>query len=153
MSTDTLTLGGFAFTGYSTPDVMMGGGRQAMVVHKLPGGMRVIDTLGHDIPATSAIAAVGTAERNEFFAAETDTAATTVAGLHAHRGFIDEFHVLETKTPACAGALRANRQEQDLECQADLAPSISDGTMLTNSFCAVPFFWNWTFPVTFANRV
>lgn len=48
MSTDVLNLGGFLFTGYSTPDVMMGGGRQAMVVHKLPGGTRVIDTLGPD---------------------------------------------------------------------------------------------------------
>jgi hypothetical protein len=48
MSLDVLTLGGISFTGYSTPDVMMGGGRQAMVVHKLPGGMRVIDTLGPD---------------------------------------------------------------------------------------------------------
>jgi hypothetical protein len=45
---DVLTLGGIAFTGYSTPDRMMFGGRQAMVVHKLPGGSRVIDTLGPD---------------------------------------------------------------------------------------------------------
>lgn len=45
---DVLTLGGFSFDGYSTPADMMGGGRQAMVVHKLPGGARVIDTLGPD---------------------------------------------------------------------------------------------------------
>ena len=45
---DVLTLDGVAFTGYSTPDVMMGGGKQAMVVHKLPGGSRVIDLLGPD---------------------------------------------------------------------------------------------------------
>jgi hypothetical protein len=48
MATDVLMLGGIAFTGYSTPDVMTGGGQQAMVVHKLPGGSRVIDTLGPD---------------------------------------------------------------------------------------------------------
>ena len=48
MATDVLMLGGIAFTGYSTPDVMSGGGQQAMVVHKLPGGSRVIDTLGPD---------------------------------------------------------------------------------------------------------
>lgn len=48
MSTDVLTLGGFAFTDYSTPTVMMGGGKQRMIVHKLPGGARVIDTLGPD---------------------------------------------------------------------------------------------------------
>jgi hypothetical protein len=45
---DVLTLGGISFTGFSTPDEMMGGGRQAMVVHKLPGGARVVDTLGPD---------------------------------------------------------------------------------------------------------
>lgn len=45
---DTLTLGGITFDGFSTPAEMMGGGRQTMVVHKLPGGARVIDTLGPD---------------------------------------------------------------------------------------------------------
>jgi hypothetical protein len=53
MATDVLMLGGIAFTGYGTPDVMMGGGRQAMVVHKLPGGRRVIDTLGPDEASVS----------------------------------------------------------------------------------------------------
>jgi len=48
MSDDVLILGGIAFTGYSPPDSMMGGGQQAMVIHKLPGGSRVIDTLGPD---------------------------------------------------------------------------------------------------------
>lgn len=38
---DTLTLAGIAFTGYSPPEAMGAGGRQAMVVHKLPGGSRV----------------------------------------------------------------------------------------------------------------
>ena len=45
---DVLNLGGFNFDGYSTPAEMMAGGDQAMVVHKLPGGARVIDTLGPD---------------------------------------------------------------------------------------------------------
>lgn len=45
---DTLTLGGIVFDGFSTPDGLGGGGKQAMVVHKLPGGNRVIDTLGPD---------------------------------------------------------------------------------------------------------
>jgi len=38
MPTDVLTLGGITFDDYSTPTEMMGGGNQAMVVHKLPGG-------------------------------------------------------------------------------------------------------------------
>lgn len=45
---DVLTLGGIPFTGFSPPNSMMGGGDQAMVLHKLPGGSRVIDTLGPD---------------------------------------------------------------------------------------------------------
>lgn len=45
---DTLTLGGITFDSFSTPSHMPGGGKQTMVIHKLPGGARVIDTLGPD---------------------------------------------------------------------------------------------------------
>lgn len=48
MPTDVLSLAGIVFDSYSTPRKMPFGGRQAMVVHKLPGGARVIDTLGPD---------------------------------------------------------------------------------------------------------
>src|SRR5690348_10781053 len=48
MPSDVLTLGGITFDDFSTPETIMGGGKQAMVVHKLPGGARVIDTLGPD---------------------------------------------------------------------------------------------------------
>jgi hypothetical protein len=48
MPTDVLTLAGVTFDQFSTPSDMMGGGNQAMVIHKLPGGSRVIDTLGPD---------------------------------------------------------------------------------------------------------
>ncbi|WP_407146233.1 hypothetical protein [Bradyrhizobium sp. ORS 86] len=48
MPTDVLSLGGIVFDQYSTPRDMPFGGEQAMVVHKLPGGARVIDTLGPD---------------------------------------------------------------------------------------------------------
>lgn len=48
MPTDVLILAGIVFDSYSTPRRMMGGGNQAMVVHKLPGGSRTIDTLGPD---------------------------------------------------------------------------------------------------------
>lgn len=44
----TLSLAGITFDSYSTPRRMGAGGQQAMVVHKLPGGSRVIDTLGPD---------------------------------------------------------------------------------------------------------
>ena len=45
---DQLILGGFVFDSFSTPPDMPFGGNQAMVVHKLPGGSRAIDTLGPD---------------------------------------------------------------------------------------------------------
>jgi hypothetical protein len=45
---DVLTIGGIAFDDFSTPDKLPYGGKQAMVIHKLPGGARVIDTLGPD---------------------------------------------------------------------------------------------------------
>lgn len=48
MPADVLSLGGIIFDSYSTPRKMPFGGNQAMVVHKLPGGQRVIDTLGPD---------------------------------------------------------------------------------------------------------
>jgi hypothetical protein len=48
MATDVLSLGGITFTDFSPPEEMMGGGQQAMMIHKLPGGARVIDTLGPD---------------------------------------------------------------------------------------------------------
>lgn len=48
MAGDILFLGGVAFDGFSAPDRMPFGGKQAMAIHKLPGGQRVIDTLGPD---------------------------------------------------------------------------------------------------------
>jgi hypothetical protein len=48
MANDVLILGGVAFTDFSAPDKMPFGGKQAMAIHKLPGGKRVIDTLGPD---------------------------------------------------------------------------------------------------------
>lgn len=48
MPTDILTIAGIPFDDFSTPDEMPAGGDQAMVVHKLPGGARVINTLGPD---------------------------------------------------------------------------------------------------------
>lgn len=46
MATDFLTLGGIVFDDWSTPEHPPFGGEQALVVHQLPGGRRVIDTLG-----------------------------------------------------------------------------------------------------------
>jgi hypothetical protein len=48
MIQDVLSLGGVVFDSYSTPDIFSDGGRQVLIVHKLPGGARVIDELGPD---------------------------------------------------------------------------------------------------------
>jgi hypothetical protein len=48
MSTDQLILGGIVFDSWSTPESIPFGGDQALKVHKLPGGSRVIDILGPD---------------------------------------------------------------------------------------------------------
>lgn len=47
---DQLILGGIVFENveYAPPTKMPFGGQQAMIVHKLPGGSRVIDLLGPD---------------------------------------------------------------------------------------------------------
>lgn len=45
---DTLSIGGITFDAFSTPDLIPGGGKQMLTVHKLPGGARVIDVLGRD---------------------------------------------------------------------------------------------------------
>jgi hypothetical protein len=45
---DVLILGPITFTNFSTPERMPFGGRQAMAVHKLLGGSRVINTFGPD---------------------------------------------------------------------------------------------------------
>lgn len=47
--TDTpLLLGPVAFQGFELPERLSFGGAQRLAVHRLPGGMRVVDTLGRD---------------------------------------------------------------------------------------------------------
>ena len=50
MTTDTLVLGGIVFSNaaYMPPERMPFGGKQALKIHKLPGGSRVFDVLGPD---------------------------------------------------------------------------------------------------------
>ena len=46
--TVTLTLGAVRFQGFEVPESIPIGGDQALVVHKLPGGARVVDAMGAD---------------------------------------------------------------------------------------------------------
>jgi hypothetical protein len=72
---DILTLGGIPFDGFSTPSHMGAGGKQAMVIHKLPGGSRVIDTLGPDDENIS--------WSGEFFGNDAFTNALALDGMRA----------------------------------------------------------------------
>jgi hypothetical protein len=47
-SSGAVVLGDFVFSGFEVPDQITIGGAQAMTVHKLPGGDRVVDLLGPD---------------------------------------------------------------------------------------------------------
>ncbi len=48
MSDFSLTLGPVAFAGFELPSSLTFGGRQRLAIHRLPGGIRVIDALGPD---------------------------------------------------------------------------------------------------------
>ncbi len=48
MSDFSLTLGPVAFAGFELPSSITVGGRQRLAIHRLPGGIRIIDALGAD---------------------------------------------------------------------------------------------------------
>jgi hypothetical protein len=48
MSDFSLTLGPVAFAGFEIPSSITLGGKQRLAVHKLPGGIRIIDAMGPD---------------------------------------------------------------------------------------------------------
>jgi hypothetical protein len=48
MATTTVTLGDFVFAGMEVPESLPFGGGQALVVHRLIGGQRVVDAMGPD---------------------------------------------------------------------------------------------------------
>ncbi|MBR0560333.1 hypothetical protein [Neokomagataea anthophila] len=47
-SSSPVILGDVVLTGIEVPDYLQVGGRQMMVIHRLPGGQRIIDALGND---------------------------------------------------------------------------------------------------------
>lgn len=47
-ATGAVVLGDFVFAGFEVPPHISFGGKQAMTVHRLPGGERVVDLLGPD---------------------------------------------------------------------------------------------------------
>lgn len=59
MSDFSLTLGPVAFAGFELPSSITIGGQQRLAIHRLPGGIRIIDALGPD-PADIAFAGIFT---------------------------------------------------------------------------------------------
>ena len=59
MSDFSLTLGPVAFAGFELPSSITFGGRQRLAIHRLPGGVRIIDALGPD-PADLAFSGIFT---------------------------------------------------------------------------------------------
>ena len=59
MSDFSLTLGPVAFAGFELPSSITIGGRQHLAIHRLPGGLRIIDALGPD-PADLAFSGIFT---------------------------------------------------------------------------------------------
>ena len=59
MSDFSLTLGPVAFAGFELPSSITIGGRQRLAIHRLPGGLRIIDALGPD-PADIAFSGIFT---------------------------------------------------------------------------------------------
>jgi len=70
----------------------------AALGHETPGMAKIgqrIQIVGADHvhrAAVAAVAAVGTAHRNVFFAPKTDDTVTAITGLDENIGFIDKFH-------------------------------------------------------------
>jgi hypothetical protein len=91
MSTTTLVLGSIAFDDWSTPSRMPFGGKQAMAVHKLPGGRRVIHTLG---PDEADIAFIGTMFGDNAIGVASALDALRVAGAQVPLIFAGRFYLV-----------------------------------------------------------
>ena len=83
MSDFSLTLGPVAFAGFEIPSSITLGGRQRLAIHKLPGGLRIIDALGPD-PADLAWSGIFTGPDAADRARLLD--AMRVGGLHLPAG-------------------------------------------------------------------
>lgn len=136
---DVLTLGGITFDAYSTPSSIGAGGKQSMVVHKLPGGNRVVDTLGPDEDNIT--------WKGEFFGSDSVSNALTLDGMRKAGSvisltfagtfrsvIIDSFHWHVRRYPAWV--------EYDISClvyqdpsQGSLGGSLSDiGSLIIGDF-------------------
>jgi hypothetical protein len=71
-------------------------GAVATLIAKIDQGIEVFPGDEVNVATASSVAAIGTAEGNEFFATKTHCPVTTFAGGHEYPHFVNEFH---KKTP------------------------------------------------------
>src|SRR5260370_16402296 len=86
---------------------------------KVRQGIHPLDGSQVHAAAEAAVAAVGTPERHELLAPETDAAAAAITGLYLQFGFVDEFHEGSTQL----GAARANKKGAGLPYPLQCSPA------------------------------
>ena len=94
MTTDALILGSIAFDSWSTPERMPFGGRQEMAVHQLPGGARVVDTLG---PSENDIMFTGQMHADNAYGVADELDSMRIAGLQVPLTFAGRFYLVLVK--------------------------------------------------------
>ena len=67
-------------------------GTELALVAEVDEGVEVFVGLDPDAAAVAAVAAIGAAERDEFFATEADAAVAAATGKDGDNGFVNEFH-------------------------------------------------------------
>ena len=72
--------------------VRAGGRLEMLLVAIVDQRIEAVDALDHDIAAAAAIAAIGAAEFDEFFAQERHRAGAAIARAHIDLGLVEEFH-------------------------------------------------------------
>ena len=72
--------------------VTAGLGLEMLLIAVVDQRVEAVDAFGHDVAAAPAVAAVGSAELDEFLAAERHAAGAAVAGADIDLGLIEEFH-------------------------------------------------------------
>src|SRR5690606_18156071 len=113
--------------------------------------------IGHhiDVPAPPAVAAIGAAEGDEFFATEADAAIAAIACGHVNGGFVNKFHggvlvVSMQKAPAGRGFACGAAPQAGADKWLRFGQT---GVTTTNLRFSAPLTVNDTVPSTSANRV
>ena len=78
-------------------------GLEMLLITVVDERVEVLDALDPDVAALAAVAAVGAAELDEFFAPEADAPVTAVAGLDVDFRQIEEFHAAPRQRKAVIG--------------------------------------------------